>query len=402
MPLPKRAEARLVTFIETHFWEHEHKRTLRLRGAFRMSEHQSPRFNDLLASLPSNELASLRAHATVVEIAANSILYEAGAVLDCIYFPLDSLVSLLVVMPNGSVVEAGFVGPEGAVGTISSGPERTTLTRAIVITSGTALRLPFDVFVQMMDRSKTFRDLIHQNNNRIAERGQQIAACNLSHQLESRLCRWLLQVIDNSDDPNIVITQDNLAQMLGVNRARLNEALKGLHALDAVAPAQRGVLTIIDANLILERACDCYPVVRFPKPDWWTVLVLPENKPCHEVPGLNSGEAATKKTRPRWLVGAHRKEHTMKKAAVIVATIAALGALAVAAPAEARGGFGPGIGFGIAAGALAAGAYGAYGPYGYGPGYGYYGPRYYRPAYYGGPYGYYRGGPRYYRHYRRW
>jgi CRP-like cAMP-binding protein len=101
-----------------------------------MSEYQSSRFNDLLAALPSDELASLRAHATVVEITANSILYEAGAVLDCIYFPLDSLVSLLVVMPNGSVVEAGFVGPEGAVGTISSGPERTTLTRAIVITSG--------------------------------------------------------------------------------------------------------------------------------------------------------------------------------------------------------------------------------------------------------------------------
>jgi hypothetical protein len=178
-----------------------------------MSEHQSPRFNDLLAALPSDELASLRAHATVVELAANS-----------------------------------------------------TLTRAIVITSGTALRLPFEAFVQMMDRSKAFRDLIHQNNNRIAERGQQIAACNLSHQLQSRLCRWLLQVIDNSDDPNIVITQDNLAQMLGVNRARLNEALKGLHALDAIAPTQRGVLTIIDASLILERACDCYPVARFSKP----------------------------------------------------------------------------------------------------------------------------------------
>jgi CRP-like cAMP-binding protein len=232
-----------------------------------MSEHQSPKSNDLLEALPSDDLASLRAHATLVELVANSILYQAGAVLDCVYFPLDSLVSLLVVMANGSVVEAGFVGSEGAVGTISSGPTRTTLTRAIVITSGTALRLPFEQFVQMMDRSKAFRDLIHQNNNRIAERGQQIAACNLSHQLESRLCRWLLQVIDNSDDPNIVITQDNLAQMLGVNRARLNEALKSLHALDAVAQTQRGVLTIIDANLILERACGCYPMARSPKPD---------------------------------------------------------------------------------------------------------------------------------------
>jgi CRP-like cAMP-binding protein len=230
-----------------------------------MNERRQPRSNDLLEALPSDDLASLRAYATVVELVANNVLYEAGAVVDCVYFPIDSQVSLLVVVPNGAVVEAGYVGSEGAVGTISSGPERTTLTRAIVITSGIALRLPFVAFVEMMDRSKAFRDLIHQNNNRIAERGQQIAACNLSHQLESRLCRWLLQVIDNSDDPNIVITQDNLAQMLGVNRARLNEALKGLHALDAVAQTQRGVLTIIDADLILQRACDCYAVVRFPK-----------------------------------------------------------------------------------------------------------------------------------------
>ena len=230
-----------------------------------MSERQLTLSNNLLEALPSTESVSLRAHATSMELVANSILYEAGAVLDSVYFPLDSLVSLLVVMPNGSVVEAGLVGSEGAVGTINTGPERTTLTRAIVITSGTALRLPIEQFAKLMDQSKAFRDLIHQNNNIIAERAQQLAACNLSHQLESRLCRWLLQVIDNGDDPNIVITQDNLAQMLGVNRARLNEALKSLHALDAVAQTQRGVLTIIDANLILERACDCYPVVRSPK-----------------------------------------------------------------------------------------------------------------------------------------
>jgi CRP-like cAMP-binding protein len=227
-----------------------------------MSDHLLPGSNDLLEALPSDDLASLRAHMTVVDLAANSILYEAGAVLDWVYFPINSLVSLQIIMPNGSGVEAGFVGSEGAVGTISSVPDRTSLTRATVITSGTAVRFPFDQFERMMDRSKAFRDLIHQNNNRIAEWGQQIAACNLVHQLESRLCRWLLQVIDNSDDPNIVITQDNLAQMLGVNRARLNEALKGL---DAVAQTQRGVLTAIDVNLILEKACDCYPVVRFPK-----------------------------------------------------------------------------------------------------------------------------------------
>jgi CRP-like cAMP-binding protein len=230
-----------------------------------MSKRQSTQSNNLLEALPFNELASFRTHATTVELVVNSTLHEAGGDLDYVYFPHDGLVSLLVVMPNGSVVEAGFVGSEGAVGTISSVPARTSFTRSTVITGGTALRLPFDQFERIMKQSEAFRHLIHENNNRITERGQQIAACNLMHQLESRLCRWLLQVVDNSDNQNIVITQENLAQMLGVNRARLNEALKSLQALDAIAQAQRGVLTIIDANLIAERACDCYPVMRFPK-----------------------------------------------------------------------------------------------------------------------------------------
>jgi CRP-like cAMP-binding protein len=230
-----------------------------------MTKRQSTQSNNLLEALPFDELANLRTRATTVELVVNSTLHEAGGALDHVYFPHDGLVSLLVVMPNGSVVEAGFVGSEGAVGTISSVPARTSFTRSTVITGGTALRLPFVQFERIMNQSEAFRRLIHQNNDRITERGQQIAACNLLHQLESRLCRWLLQVVDNSDDPSVVITQDNLAQMLGVNRARLNEALRSLQALDAVAQTQRGVLTIVDAGLIAERVCDCYPVMRFPK-----------------------------------------------------------------------------------------------------------------------------------------
>ena len=96
----------------------------------------------------------------------------------------------------------------------------------------------------------------------MTERAQQIAACNLLHQLEHRLSRWLLQVFENSADANVVITQDILAQMLGVNRSRLNEALMTLQKVDALSHTQRGSLTIIDANLIAERVCDCYRVIR--------------------------------------------------------------------------------------------------------------------------------------------
>ena len=232
-----------------------------------MTKIQSTRTNRIFQALPFDERASLRGHATEVDLTVNSVLYEAGGKLDCVYYPHEGLVSLLVVMPNGSVAEAGFVGSEGAVGTSCDAVARTSFTRATVVAAGKALRLSFDHFERMMDQSSAFRRLITQNNNRIAERGQQIAACNLLHHLESRLCRWLLQVFDNSENSSVVITQDNLAQMLGVNRARLNEALKALQNLNAISQAQRGVLTIVDADIIAERVCDCYRLMRVPKPD---------------------------------------------------------------------------------------------------------------------------------------
>lgn len=220
--------------------------------------------NSLLHALPPEELELLRANGREVELAVNRVLHEAADVLDHVYFPHRGVVSLLVPMRNGSVVEAGFVGADGAVGSIYSASTRVSLTRAAVVAGGSAFRISLDQFELFMDRSKEFRHLIGQNNNRIAERGQQLAACNLLHQLESRVCRWLLQVFD-SDNPRVVITQENLAQMLGVNRARLNEALKALQKIDAIAPSQRGGLTIVDVKLISDRVCDCYPGMRSSK-----------------------------------------------------------------------------------------------------------------------------------------
>jgi CRP-like cAMP-binding protein len=221
--------------------------------------------NSLLQALPPEELEQFRANGREVELAVNNVLHEAGSVLDHVYFPHGGLISFLVAMRNSSVVEAGFVGPEGAVGSIYSAPARTSLTRATVVAGGSALRISLDQFEHFMDQSKTFRHLIGQNNNRIAERGQQLAACNLLHQLESRVCRWLLQVFDNGENPHVVITQENLAEMLGVNRARLNEALKTLQKIDAIAPTQRGGLTIVDVKSISERVCDCYLAMRVSK-----------------------------------------------------------------------------------------------------------------------------------------
>jgi CRP-like cAMP-binding protein len=232
-----------------------------------MAKIPSIRTNRMIEALPPDEQAGLRRYGEDLDLTANNVLHEAGHLLEHVYFPHAGLISLLVVMPNGSVAEAGFVGSEGAVGSSYNPAERTSFTRAIVSVSGRALRVPVDYFEKFVNQSGAFRRLIGENNNRITERSQQIAACNLLHQLEARVCRWLLQALENGEDSNIVITQDNLAQVLGVTRARLNEALRTLHNLDAIAQPQRGTLTVIDANLIAERVCDCYLAMHGTFPD---------------------------------------------------------------------------------------------------------------------------------------
>lgn len=154
--------------------------------------------------------------------------------------------------------DAWIAHPDGAVGANHNGEPPTSFTRAIVAVAGKALAVPLPYFAQALRQSGHLQSSIAQSNNRIAERGQQLAACNLLHSLEARLCRWLLQIFENSKNSDVVITQDSLAQILGVSRARLNAALQTLHHANAVAPTQRGMLKIVDANLIAERVCDCY------------------------------------------------------------------------------------------------------------------------------------------------
>lgn len=220
--------------------------------------------NDIIAAFAANEFQQLFTGAEQVSFAANDILHEAHARITHVYFPQDGLISLLIVLSNDEVAEAGFVGPEGAIGTIYSPAERVAFTRAKAVSAGRAIRVPLDEFESAMSNSPGFRNQINENNFMLTARAQQTAACNLSHHLEARLCRWLLQVFENSESSTVEITQAGLSQMLGVNRARLNEALKVLERIGSVSHARRGELTIVDAGLIADRVCDCYREMRIP------------------------------------------------------------------------------------------------------------------------------------------
>jgi len=221
--------------------------------------------NGILQELSPEELCELRGDSWDVDLVAGQVLHEPSETIDAVYLPYDGLVSLLIATPSGAIAEVGFVGSEGIVGTLNSSLAPSSFTRSQIVASGKALPVPFDQYKLAMHRSEHFRGLVAQNNNRVAGRAQQIAACNLLHRLEPRLCRWLLQIFDNVVSADVVITQETLAQMLGVSRARLNETLKSLQAAKAVSLTQRGQLTILDANLVAERVCDCYRTMRLLK-----------------------------------------------------------------------------------------------------------------------------------------
>lgn len=213
--------------------------------------------NHLLGELPPADLAFVRSFGSEVRLTVGATLQEAGNVAGHIYFPYAGSVSFLVISRGGSIIETGFVGNDGAACTLFDPGTRLHFTRAIVVVAGAALRLPADRFDALQHESAGFRRLINRNNNRISERGQQIAACNLMHRLEERLCRWLLQAARDSKGQRIELTQEFLSQMLGVTRARLNEALKALEGCGALAHSGRGCIHVLDYTSIRKLACEC-------------------------------------------------------------------------------------------------------------------------------------------------
>lgn len=213
--------------------------------------------NHILRELNADELAFLKGGGSDVDLVASAIVQEAGRPTDYIYFPQSGSISFLVISKAGSFTEAGFVGADGVAGSLYDSATRLHFTRAVVVVPGRALRLQARRFESLLRSSPNFNRMIILNNNRIAERAQQLAACNLAHRLEPRLCRWLLQAFRGTDGDRIEMTQEALSQFLGVNRARLNEALKSLEAAGAVAASARGVIQILSYDAVRRLACEC-------------------------------------------------------------------------------------------------------------------------------------------------
>jgi CRP-like cAMP-binding protein len=220
-----------------------------------------PLSNKLLASLPHKDLQLLIPHLASVQLAQGTVLAEPDFEIDHAYFPFSGAVSLLVVMRDGKAVETGTVGREGVVGALSgTGPGKWQV-RAIAQLSLFATRIASTELRKAVSSSRAIADLCLRYNEVLLTQARIGAACNALHTIEARLCRWLLQTRDRAESDTILLTQQSLADMLGVRRTSVTEVAHKIQTAGAIS-CSRGVIKIVDLKAIKALSCECYETSR--------------------------------------------------------------------------------------------------------------------------------------------
>jgi CRP-like cAMP-binding protein len=217
--------------------------------------------NLLLAALPASDYALLAAHLADVTLPPGSLLQDRGEKIRYVYFPRSGMISLIVVMQNGEEIETGTVGREGAIGTMSGcGVPRASM-RAVVQLPGVIARIGAAQFQKALRESRTLSEIFARYADVLLAQTQQAAACNALHTVEPRLCRWLLQVRDRVDSGSLPLTQEALAQMLGVRRTTVTLAARGLQNAGLIR-YRRGQIEILSLKALQETACECYHIIQ--------------------------------------------------------------------------------------------------------------------------------------------
>lgn len=220
-----------------------------------------PRKNTLLAALPDSELERWRPHLEPSSMPLGRVLYESGGRLSHVYFPTTAIVSLLYVMEDGASAEIAVVGREGIVGISLFMGGESTPSRAVVQSAGAAFRLKASLMMQEFNRSGAVLHLMLRYTQALITQMAQTAVCNRHHTLDQQLCRWLLLSLDRLDGNEIVMTQELIANMLGVRREGVTAAASHLQAAGLIE-YKRGHITILDRAGLEHRTCECYAVVR--------------------------------------------------------------------------------------------------------------------------------------------
>ena len=217
--------------------------------------------NHLLAALPEAECLRWRGILNPVELPLGKVLHESGATQEYVYFPTTSIVSLLYVLEDGASAEIAVVGNEGIVGISQFMGGGSTPSRAVVQSAGEGIRLSAHAMKEEFDRGGPVLHLLLRYTQALITQMAQTAVCNRHHTLDQQLCRWLLLSLDRLSGNELIMTQELIANMLGVRREGVTEAALKLQRSGLISYA-RGHIAVLDRPGLERRTCECYAVVK--------------------------------------------------------------------------------------------------------------------------------------------
>jgi len=242
-----------------------------------------PQQNHLLAALPRAEFERLEGDLELVSLLLGEVLYESGDQMQHVYFPTTAIASLHYVVEAGQSAEVAGVGNEGVIGVALFLGGNTTTTSAVVYTAGYAYRLKRTPLKQEFDRSGPTCRLLLRYTEALIALVSQNAACNRHHEMDQQLCRWLLATLDRIPSGELVITQELIANLLGVRREGITEAAGQLQ-LAGFIRNRRGHISVLKRSGLETRACECYAAV---KKEWGRLLTKSAVAPISRASRLN-------------------------------------------------------------------------------------------------------------------
>jgi CRP-like cAMP-binding protein len=222
------------------------------------SPHSS---NLLLASLPAEDMAALAPHLRVIELPHETVLFEAGDTIKALYFPHNGMVSIVVDLSSGETIETATIGRDGLVGGSAAIDDDIALNRAIVQIEGMASVVDVGTFRTLVQQSHTLRVTLARHRQFILAQAQQCAACHAAHPVEARLSRWLLRCHDLLGNEEIPLTQEFLAEMLGVRRTTVTLSASMLQQAGFIN-YRRGHIWLTDLEGLRDSACECYETIK--------------------------------------------------------------------------------------------------------------------------------------------
>ncbi|SOE73871.1 transcriptional regulator, Crp/Fnr family [Burkholderia sp. OK233] len=220
-----------------------------------------PKANQLLAVLPESEWARVEPHLVEVDLPLGQVIYESGGQLEHVFFPTTSIISLLYVMEDGASAEIAIVGYEGIVGVSLFMGGETTPSRAIVQSAGRAWRLNARMLKDEFNRGGPMQRLLLRYTQALITQMAQTAVCNRHHSIDQQLCRWLLLSIDRLPSNELCMTQELIANMLGVRRSGVTAAALKLQNAGLIRYSH-GHITVLDRPGLEAHVCECYRVVK--------------------------------------------------------------------------------------------------------------------------------------------